>query len=225
MHVLIVEDEQRILNYLADALASDGHTTQRADTFESAKHTLTTAPCDFDVVLLDRMLGASDGADLITLIKSRRPHCKILILSALGDASEKALVLDKGADDYLSKPFTLTELSARIRALGRRSHSTTSGARIQLGNCTLDLVGHRLLFGHRPIDLSHKEFQVLVALAQHAGRVLSRYQLLDQVWNAQFEIESNVVEVTIRNLRKKLENNGHGLTLRSKRGLGYWLEA
>ena len=225
MQVLIVEDDKRILKYLKDALAADGSVPLCADSFQGALEVVESCKGSLEVVILDRMLGALDGAKLIPVIRKHSPQCGILVLSALGESTEKAAVLDLGADDYLAKPFTLLELTARIRAVSRRFQKNGGGRTIQLGKCTLDLVGHRLLVAGQPVDLPQKEFMVLALLAQNVGRVHNRYQLLDQVWNTQFDIESNVVEVTINNLRRKLEASGGKIKILSRRGMGYWIEA
>lgn len=224
MHVLIVEDDQRILKFLKNALTSEGNTTSTASTYDTAHHELTEASTPFDMVILDRMLVGSDGATLIPEIKRRLPACGILVLSALSESTEKAVVLDLGADDYLAKPFTLQELTARIRSIERRIRASSGGRVIRLGDMSLDLVAHRLSVGGKLVDLSQKEFQVFATLAQEPGRVHSRFQLLDRVWNAQFYVESNVVEVTVNNLRRKLEGSKAVAKILSKRGVGYWLE-
>lgn len=224
MHVLIVEDDPRILKFLKDALTSNGNTTAVASSLEVARLALLNGQTPFDMVILDRMLGGSDGATLIPEIKRRLQSCGILVLSALSESSEKATVLDQGADDYLAKPFTLLELTARIRSIERRIRSSSAGRVVRLGDLSLDLVAHRLSIGANVVDLSQKEFQLFVVLAQEPGRVHSRFQLLDRVWNAQFDIESNVVEVTVNNVRRKLEASGASAKILSKRGVGYWLE-
>ncbi|MBI1860335.1 MAG: response regulator transcription factor [Deltaproteobacteria bacterium] len=224
MHVLIVEDDPRILKFLKVALFSEGNTTSTASSLESAQTELSEATAPFEMVILDRMLVGNDGAKLIPEIKRRLPACGILVLSALSESSEKAQVLDLGADDYIAKPFTLQELTARIRSIERRIKSSVGGRLIRLGDLSLDLVSHRLSVGGKPIDLSQKEFQVFLMLAQEPGRVHSRFQLLDCVWNTQFDVESNVVEVTVNNLRRKLEASKAQAMILSKRGVGYWLE-
>ena len=224
MHLLIVEDEARILSFLCDALRTEGHTIEPCPSFDAALATLTNPlTSKFDAVILDRMLHGKEGAKLIPNIRAKNPQSGILILSAINTPEEKAAVLDLGADDYLGKPFSLEELSARVRVLGRKMTGATSN-KIRFGNSELDLVAHTVTIHEKKSDLSHREFQVLCLFMQNPGKVFNRFQILDRVWNAQYDIESNVVEVTINNIRRKLESEGSDLKLLSKRNVGYWLE-
>lgn len=225
MHVLLVEDEARILRFLSGALNAEGHTTQCCSTYDEAEETLQTLTSDsIQAVILDRMLGGKDGTNLIALIRKQIANCAIIVLSALNSPEEKACVLDLGADDYVAKPFSLVELSARVRALGRRTQSL-GGRVLKLKDCHIDLLKHEfVVHGHRT-DLTAKEYQLLSLFCQSPGRVFSRFQLLDRVWNLQHDVESNVVEVAINGLRKKLREVSSGLEISSKRNVGYWLEA
>lgn len=227
MHLLVVEDEEKIRRFLCQALAAEGHTVQPLASYEEAEewlaHAFETAP---DAALLDRLLQGKDGARLIPLIRGRFPECAIVVLSAISTAEEKSSVLDMGADDYLSKPFSLIELSARLRVQSRK-RSTASGTSrvVSFRNCQMDLVLHQVLIDGKKVELSSREYQLLSVLLQNPGRVYNRFHLLDQIWNTQFDIESNVVEVTMNHLRKKLMRAGSELKILSKRNLGYWLEA
>lgn len=224
MHLLIVEDEARILSFLHDALSAEGHSVESCATYDSALTTLQNpVSSKFDAVILDRMLQGKEGAKLIPFIRAKNPASGILVLSAINTPEEKAAVLDLGADDYLGKPFSLEELSARVRVLSRRM-SGSSTNKIRLGNSELDLVAHTLQIAGKKCDLPHREFQVLCLFMQNPGKVFNRFQILDRVWNAQYDIESNVVEVTINNIRRKIETEGSSFQLLSKRNIGYWLE-
>jgi len=225
MHVLVIEDEARIRRFVGDALKAEGHAVQSCSSYDEAQAAIEDPiSFAFDAVILDRMLRDKDGTELIAPLKSRCPNCGILVLSALNTPEEKATVLDLGADDYLSKPFSLLELSARIRALSRRTKKLP-GRLMLLKNCQIDLLAHEVRVNGKKIDLSSREYQVLSVFAQNPGRIFNKFQLLDQVWNTQHDIESNVVEVTINNLRRKMETVASELHILSKRNVGYWIEA
>jgi two-component system OmpR family response regulator len=225
MEILVVEDELRVRKFLEDALRSEGHTIFSCTSVDEVESWLALQEYTPDLAILDRMLGDRDGITLIRPIKQRHPDCKILILSAIGIAEDKAQALDLGADDYLSKPFSLAELSARLRALQRRNQSSANPTSIVLSNLTVDLKTQLARTETTKLDLSKKEFQVLITLATHPTRVFTKYQLLDRVWDQQADIESNIVEVTIKNLRRKLEAAKSKAVILSKRNVGYWIEA
>ncbi len=225
MHLLIVEDEDRIRDFLVKGLQAEGHTALGVETVSDARDAIHADSSNLiDLVILDRMLDQNDGADLIPFIKNKNPSTLIVILSAIGSAEEKAELLDKGADEYLSKPFSLVELSARIRALTRRRRDQPR-KQLTVKDCEVDLVEHSVKINGEKMELSQKEYQLLLVFLKHPGRVYNRFQLLDQVWNAQYEVESNVVEVTINNIRRKLEAKKSAVLISSKRNVGYWVEA
>ena len=178
-----------------------------------------------DLAIFDRMLSGDDSLNYLKAFKKSFPQCKVLILSAINNSEQKALALDSGADDYLSKPYSLVELSARLRALSRRNGEASNVAVRQVANLTIDVLSHEIHIDARRLDLSNKEYKVLACLIQKPGQVFSRFQLLDRVWDIQSDLESNVVEATILHLRKKLDAAGARLKLCSKRNVGYWIEA
>jgi two-component system response regulator TctD len=173
------------------------------------------------------MLGRDDGTELIPKLKTKYPDTGILILSSLDMPSEKAKILDAGADEYLAKPFSLEELTARLRLVARRGSSHNKGADHlvrSLGNLTLDLKTQTVMVGHIRLDLTKKELQLISLLIDHPGRVFNRFQILDRVWEIERITESNVVETTIKNLRKKLSEAASSAHIESKRNIGYWIE-
>jgi DNA-binding response OmpR family regulator len=226
MQILVVEDDKRVSQFLEQALKAENYLVDVCRNLEELDAFCLQKKDDQpQVVLLDRMLGPHDGASRITSLKNIFPSCKILVLSAIDQASEKARVLDLGADDYLAKPFSLEELSARIRLLLRRQNPTEQVRDVyNLGNLVLDLKRQHVTVASKKVDLTKKEFQILSLLLENPGRVFNRFQLLDRVWDMDHLAETNVVEVTIKNLRRKLEEVLSSAKIQSKRQLGYWIE-
>ena len=230
MNVLIVEDEKRVLQFLEASLKQEGYCVFGCSTYESALDVLSAKNPIPDVIILDRQLHRNDGTSLVKPFRETFPGCKLIILSAINAPEEKASLLDLGADDYISKPFSLVELTARVRVLSRRKSSDAdTGARgvplYRLKDVELDPIQHTVTVNAKRVDLSNKEYQVLATFLKAPGRVYNKFQLLDLVWNMQFDIESNVVEVTVKNLRRKLELASSQLEIQSKRNIGYWVEA
>lgn len=228
MHLLLVEDDPRLSEYMREALGREGYTVEICATVDEVNAYMATPAESPRVVILDRMLGRADGATLIPKLKSRYPEAGILILSSLDMPSEKARIIDMGADEYVSKPFSLDELTARLRLVVRRSHGSGSVAESTvrvLANLNLDLRTQNVAVGSSKLDLTRKEFQLLTLLMDSPGRVFNRFQILDRVWEIERVSESNVVETTIKNLRRKLEDSGALVTIESKRNQGYWIEA
>ena len=227
MNILVVEDEAKVLQYLLEVLRKDGHVVHGCETLEDAVSELEAHGRELDLLVMDRLM---HGADAISLIPTCRANCaktKILVLSTINTPAQKAAALDLGADDYLSKPFSLVELSARIRSLTRRTgdNLSASGFIYSAKDLQLNAIEHQVTCRGQPIDLSNKEYQLLMTLIRSPGRVFNRFQLLDKVWNAQADIESNVVEVTVKNLRRKLREAGSEAEILSRRNIGYWIEA
>ena len=227
MSIVVVEDEKRVLTFLTEALRKEGYTVHPYDTYKDALQALDDLKHDIELLILDRMLNRVDAISLVSVARSKCPNARILILSTLNDPAQKAAALDLGADDYLGKPFSLVELSARVRSLVRRRES--SGSSISHNYTIKDLqvnaIDHKVTVSGKAVDLSNKEYLVLLTLIQHPGRVYNKFQLLDKVWDTQFDVESNVVEVTIKNLRKKLSGAGSQTEILSRRNIGYWIEA
>lgn len=227
MHILIVEDDPQLANYLKESLRREGYTLDLCSSIEDVQTYMTSSLNEPPrVVILDRMLGRTDGAVLITQIKEKYPTTGILILSSLDMPSEKARILDMGADEYLAKPFSLEELTARLRLVVRRATSASPinlGVKA-LGNLSMDLKTQNANVGSKKLDLTRKEFQLLSLLIDSPGRVFNRFQILDRVWDIERTTESNVVETAIKNLRRKLEEAECTARIESKRNLGYWLE-
>lgn len=226
MNVFLLEDEQKVSRFISESLKADGYQVQSVHALREARDWIQDSKETFDLAVLDRMVDGRDAIELIAELKKNWKNCRVLVLSAINTPDEKASALDLGADDYLAKPFSYVELSARLRALGRRNQeSFAKPTHLVVGNLSVDLLAHQALVAGRRLDLSQKEFQLLLCLIQRPGQVYNRFQLLDRVWDTQFDLESNVVEVTMKNLRRKLEGAKAAAVIQSKRHLGYWLEA
>ncbi|MCX7977809.1 MAG: response regulator transcription factor [Bdellovibrionaceae bacterium] len=225
MNILVAEDEPRLRRFLTQALGADNHQIFEASSRQELLSVLESGS-NVDLIILDRLLGASDTAQDIPAIRRSFPRTKILVLSAIDSPEQKAEALDSGAHDYMSKPFSLVELQARIRNLFRASESQESQHSwiLEKGNVRVDQIKHRVTVSGDPLALSNKEYNVLITLMKHPGRIYNKYQLLDAAWPNQLEVESNVVEVTIKNLRKKLLSAQASVVIQSQRGLGYWVE-
>jgi DNA-binding response OmpR family regulator len=225
MAILIAEDESKLRSHLKHLCETNGFETYLASSYKEALDWLNQTTFSFDLIILDRMLGDGSGEDLIDLFQKKNPSVRILVLSALATSEEKAKIINRGADDYLSKPFTHYELIARVRALLRRTKSSEPLKPIKMiGNTTLDLFAHRVFMGEKQIDLSNKEYRLLSLLCETPQRVFPKYDIFDRIWETGYDIDSNVVEVTIMHLRRKLSEKGSNIQILSKRNLGYWVE-
>lgn len=222
MKILVVEDEKKVRNFITQALSDAGMAVDAVSGVEDMLVSLGTN--EYDAIVLDRLLGGEDSLDSIAKIRQAAPKLKILILSALSEVGEKVEGLSEGADDYLGKPFHVSELIARLRALVRRDETASKSAKdteIIYKDLKIDLETQRVFRGDKKIELTGKEFKTLCVLARHAGRIFSKSKLLDEVWDLNHFPESNVVEVTIANLRSKLDR-GFAPLVHSRRGAGYW---
>ena len=179
----------------------------------------------YDCVILDRMLPGLDGLELLRELRRAGQRAPVLLLTARGEPAERVRGLEAGADDYLPKPFDLAELLARVQALIRRARLAADELVLHVGVLTIDPMARRVSAAGRSIDLSPREFALLVFMAQHCGRTLSRARLAEAVWNYQFDTETNVVDVYVNYLRRKLGDLSDGTQIVTVRGVGYRLEA
>lgn len=221
MRVLLVEDEDRIASFVSKGLSCDGHVVRRAATAGDAE--LLAASNDFDVVLLDLLLPDDDGRQVLRRIRSSKPALPVIVVSALADVDDKVDLLDLGADDYLTKPFAMRELSARVRAAARQSR--VDSHTLSAGDLTLDTRTRIASRGEIAVDLPCREFALLEHLMRHAGQVVTRQQILDAVWGYDFDPGSNIVDVYIGYLRRKLDGPGMDPAIETVRGAGYRVRA
>lgn len=223
MRILVAEDEKKVQRFIKQALEQAGMVV---DTVSSVQElTSSIAALSYDVLVLDRLLGSEDSLDSIGDIRKVSPNTRILVLSALAEVEDKVRGLTEGADDYLGKPFHVSELVARLRTLVRRDTSAEGASKdttVSFEDLKIDLDKQRVYRGERRIDLTGKEFRILCLLARHPGQVFSKSAILDQAWDLNHFPESNIVEVTIANLRSKVDK-GFKPLIKSRRGLGYWL--
>lgn len=225
MKILIVEDEIAILKKLQLSCENEGYQVKTATSLSALEQALNNKKFYPNVIILDRLLGGEDSAKFISKIKSTLADTKILILSAIDTATEKATLLDSGVDDYLAKPYSTIELLARIKALARRSSLITSEQEHSIANLAINQGDRSVKASGQFLNLSQKEYQLLILFTSNPGKIFPKNTLLEQIWRNSGENESNVVEATVNNLRRKLEHAGANVQLRNMRNVGYWLEA
>jgi DNA-binding response OmpR family regulator len=202
MRILVIEDEPRILEFLRLGLEAEGFTVDAAD--DGAAGLRLALAETFELVVLDLSLPRLDGLSLLSELRRARPDLPVLILSARSDLPTKLRSFGLGANDYLSKPFSFDELVARVRVHLRKGHDGGESSSLRVGELELDLARRHARAGSSTIDLSDREFRLLYHLVSHAGEVMSRERLLSDVWGYSFDPGSNVVDVCVRRLRKKL---------------------
>jgi two-component system, OmpR family, response regulator len=219
MKVLLIEDDSQLVTFIEKGLRQAGFSVEIA---MDGKTGLNMAlEFEVDVAVIDIMLPLMDGFTLIQEIRKTRPGLPILVLSAKRSVEDRVRGLVIGSDDYLTKPFSFTELIARIRALVRRTGNHTEATRVEAADLSIDLLSREVRKGKESIELLPKEFALLEYLVRNKGRVLTRTQILEQVWGYQFDPESNVVDVHICRLREKLNDTGERRLIRTIRGVGY----
>ncbi len=221
MRVLVIEDEKKIASFVRNGLREEGFTVEVCHRGDEALERLTHEP--YDLAVLDIMLPGRDGLSVLKLLRERRIGLPVLILSARGETSERIEGLDLGADDYLAKPFSIEELTARLRALLRR-RSGENLSLYKVDDLTLNLVTREVRRQDRAIELTPREFSLLETLMRAPGRVFTRTQLCERVWEYQFDPGTNLVDVYIQRLRRKIDDGAERKLLQTRRGVGYYLQ-
>jgi len=221
MRILIVEDEQKTGDYLKQGLSEAGFVADLARDGIDGLHLALTG--DYDLVVLDVMLPRLDGWEVLREIRQKGKHLPVLFLTARDQVEDRVKGLEFGADDYLVKPFAFSELLARVRALLRRGR-TSEPELLQVADLELDLLRRRVTRAGRRIDLTAKEFALLELLLRRQGEVLPRSLIASQVWDMNFDSDTNVIEVAVRRLRAKIDDDFETKLIRTVRGMGYVLE-
>ncbi len=224
MRILLVEDTKPLARSIAQGLTEEGFSVDGAENGEDGLH--LASEIAFDAILLDRMLPRLDGLSVLRALRAKGVATPVLLLTALGEVGDRVEGLDGGADDYVVKPFAFDELLARLRALVRRSRGQPSNA-IHLGRLALDLAGRVASVDGKALDLSAKEFSLLEVLALEPGTVFSRTRLAERLYDEDSDRDSNVIEVFVARIRRKLDAAGlaGGEVLKNQRGAGYRLDA
>lgn len=221
MRLLLVEDERKVASFIARALRENAYAVDVAETGEKGFAMASSAA--YDAILLDVRLPGLSGIEVCKKLRAERIETPILMLTARSLVEQRVEGLDAGADDYLTKPFALDELQARVRALIRRGFNRT-GAKLHYADLELDRHRRRVTRGGRPISLTSKEFALLEFLLLRAPEPVTRSEIVEHVWDCHFDSETNLVEVYINRLRQKLEPNGAPRLIHTLRGVGYRLE-
>ncbi len=226
MRILLVEDELRLARSYQRNLEDEGHSVEAVYDGETAQQRLLADPTEYDVVIMDVLLPGQSGIDVCRTLRRQGIRVPILLLTALGETDDKVAGLDAGADDYLTKPFPMDELFARVRALARRPHAfdpVGQATVLRVADLTVDVLRHEVTRGNRMIPLTVREFALLEVLARNAERVLTRQQLTDRVWPDGTEAGSNVLDTYIHYLREKIDRDAPEKLLHTVRGVGYTL--
>jgi two-component system copper resistance phosphate regulon response regulator CusR len=220
VRVLVVEDDKRVARFIEKGLREASYAVDLADNGDAGLRLAQGG--GYDVIVLDLMLPGRDGFSVLTTLREYGVTTPVICLTARDSVEDRIRGLDLGADDYLAKPFSFAELMARIRALLRRGSALTSNT-VVVGDLTIDLVARRVERGGRRIELSAREFALLECLGRSAGHVLSRTILLERVWDMNQDPLTNVVDVHINRLRKKVEQGFDKTLIQTIRGVGYVL--
>ena len=219
MRILVVEDERKVAGFIRQGLEEEGHAVEVAGDGASALDLLLDAP-PYDLVVLDVMLPKRDGLDVLKRLRAHGLTTPVLVLTARDAVADKVAGLDLGADDYLTKPFAFEEFLARVRALLRRGTDQRASV-LRLGGLTLDPVAREAARGTRRIELTAREYSLLDYFMRNAGRVLTRPMIAEHVWGLDFDAESNIIDVYIGYLRRKIDGPGEARLLYTVRGSGY----
>ncbi len=223
MRALIIEDDTETAGFIAKGLAEGGFAV---DVAHDGRDGLVLAlGGDYDVAVVDRMLPELDGIAIVEAMRSAGRATPVLFLSAKGEVADRVAGLEAGADDYLVKPFAFSELRARVDALLRRGATAVQETVLRVGDLEMDLLARRVTRAGRPVDLQRREFQLLECLMRSAGRVVTRTMLLENVWDYHFDPQTNVIDVHISRLRRKVDAGSDRPLIETVRGAGYRLRA
>src|ERR1700742_2432791 len=220
MRILVVEDEKKTASFVRKALQTEGFAVDVCHHGDDALAAASATP--FDAIVLDIMLPGRDGLSVLQQLRERTNATPVLLLSARGEVNERVKALNAGADDYLSKPFELVELVARVRALTRRGGENKSTT-LRVADLMLDTLKHQAQRGDKTIELTIREYRLLEFLMRSAGRLCGRMMIMEKVWDYDFDPGTNLVDVYVRRLREKIDAGFEPKLLHTVRGAGYIL--
>ncbi|MBJ3774556.1 response regulator transcription factor [Acuticoccus mangrovi] len=221
MRLLLVEDDRRVAAHIAKGLGEAGHTVDVVG--DGREGLYRTAGESYDAVILDRMLPEVDGLTILRTMRAAGNTTPVVILSALGEVDERVTGLKAGGDDYLVKPFAMSELIARLEVQVRRTAPAGERMRLEFADLALDLATREARRGGRRIDLTPREFLILEYMMRHARQVVTRSMLLERVWNYQFDPQTNIIDQHMSRLRQKVDHLGERQLIQTVRGAGYAL--
>ncbi len=221
MHILIVEDDEATAAYINKGLVEAGHSVDIASEGDTGLEMASNQ--QYDALIVDRMLPKLDGLSLIYSLRESANKTPTLILSALGEVNDRVEGLKMGGDDYLTKPFAFSELLARLEALARRNNTEAKETSLTVGELQMDLLQRQVCRGETEIDLQPREFRLLEYLMRHSNQVVTRTMLLENVWDYNFDPQTNVIDVHISRLRSKIDKSFDTQMLNTVRGAGYIL--
>ncbi|UJF18202.1 response regulator transcription factor [Vibrio sp. SS-MA-C1-2] len=221
MKVLIIEDDKTNLGYLEKGFKEQGYVVDTADDGQQGLFLATSE--SYRLIILDRMLPKLDGLSILIALRASGNKTPVIILSALGDVDERIKGLKAGSDDYLVKPFSFAELLLRAERLIKQPQDQSEGTEILLGNLSLDILAHKLFINDQYVDLQAKEFKLIRFLLEHKDQLVTRTLLFESVWDQYFDPGTNVIDVHIARLRKKLTAAGATVIIETVRGAGYRL--
>lgn len=222
MHILLIEDDAGVAAYISNGLRDSQHSVDHVA--DGPKGLAATRKGGFDAMIIDRMLPGLTGLEIIEDMRGRSDKTPVLILSALGDVDDRVKGLRAGGDDYLVKPFAFAELLARLEAIQRRQQASTHETRLKVADLEMDLLSHRITRGGQVLNLQPREYKLLEYLMRHAGQVVTRTMLLENVWDYHFDPQTNVIDVHISRLRQKIDRDFDEALLTTVRGAGYLLQ-
>ncbi|MBK5962993.1 DNA-binding response regulator [Thiocystis minor] len=221
MRILLIEDDRKLADYLRKALVEVGFAVDHL--VDGREGLLTAASLDYDILIVDRMLPGLDGLGIVRTLRAAGNRTPVLFLSALGEVDDRVQGLQAGGDDYLIKPFAFSELHARLEALLRRGAADAPETRLRVADLEMDLLKREVIRAGTPIQLQPREFRLLEYLMRHAGQVVTRTMLLEQVWDYRFDPQTNIIDVHISRLRGKIDRDFDPSLLQTVRGAGYLL--
>ncbi|MBL8835331.1 MAG: response regulator transcription factor [Alphaproteobacteria bacterium] len=224
MKILLIEDNARVAQFVLKGLREGGHVADHAATGRDGLFMASSER--YDAIILDRMLpGGVDGLTIVSALRAAGDRTPVMILSALSDVDERIRGLKAGGDDYLTKPFAFGELAARLDALARRAQAVSAQTALAVGDLRMDLLKREVTRAGAAIELQPREFKLLEYLMRHSGQVVTRTMLLENVWDYHFDPQTNVIDVHISNLRRKIDAPPNKPLLKTIRNAGYMLNA